>query len=114
VAGSLRGEYVIQVTGEVALRPEGTENRKLATGDIELVAREAAVLNAAKTPPFYINEDAEVEETLCLKNRYLYLRRPRMRDNLILRHKMIKFIRDFLDRFSRRQAICGNRDSYPD
>ncbi len=97
VASSLRGEYVIQVTGEVALRPEGTENRKLATGDIELIARKAAVLNAAKTPPFYINEDAEVEETLCLKNRYLYLRRPRMKDNLILRHKMIKFIRDFLD-----------------
>jgi len=97
IAGSLRGEYVIQVTGEVAPRPEGTENRKLATGDIEVIAKEAVILNPSKTPPFYISEDVEVEESLCLKSRYLYLRRPRMKDNLLLRHKMIKFIRDFLD-----------------
>ena len=97
LAGSLRGEYVIQVTGEVAPRPEGTENRKLATGDIEVIAKEAVILNPSKTPPFYISEDEDVEESLCLKNRYLYLRRPRMKDNLLLRHRMIKFIRDFLD-----------------
>ena len=97
VAGSLRSEYVIQVTGEVAPRPEGTENRKLATGDIEVMANEAVILNPSKTPPLYISEDEEVEESLCLKNRYLYLRRSRMKDNLLLRHKMIKFIRDFLD-----------------
>jgi len=97
VAGSLRSEYVIQVTGEVVPRPEGTENRKLATGDVEVVAKEAVILNPSKTPPLYISEDEEVEESLCLKNRYLYLRRPRMKDNLLLRHKMIKFIRDFLD-----------------
>ena len=97
VAGLLRNEYVIQVVGEVVSRPAGTENPKLATGDIEVVAKEAAILNPSATPPFYINEDVEVEESLCLKNRYLYLRRPRMRDNLILRHKLTKFIRDFLD-----------------
>ena len=97
VAGSLRGEYVLQVTGEVAARPEGTENSRLATGSVEVIAEEAAILNPSKTPPFYISEDEEVEETLCLRNRYLYLRRPRMKDNLLLRHKMIKFIRDFLD-----------------
>ena len=97
VAGSLRSEYVIQVTGEVVPRPEGTENRKLATGDIEVIAKDAVILNPSKTPPFYISEDEDVEESLCLKNRYLYLRRPRMKDNLLLRHKMIKFIRDFLD-----------------
>ncbi len=97
VAGSLRSEYVIQVTGEVVPRPEGTENRKLATGDVEVVAKEAVILNPSKTPPLYISEDEDVEESLCLKNRYLYLRRPRMKDNLLLRHKMIKFIRDFLD-----------------
>jgi aspartyl-tRNA synthetase len=97
VAGSLRTEYVIQVGGEVVIRPEGTENRKLATGDIEVIVREAAILNASKTPPFYISEDEEVEESLCLRNRYLYLRRPRLRDNLVLRHRVIKFIRDFLD-----------------
>jgi aspartyl-tRNA synthetase len=97
VAGSLRSEYVIQVTGEVAPRPKGTENRKLATGNIELIAQKAVILNPSKTPPFYISEDEEVEESLCLKDRYLYLRRPRMKDNLILRHGAIKFIRDFLD-----------------
>jgi aspartyl-tRNA synthetase len=97
VAGSLRTEYVLKVTGEVASRPKGTENRKLATGDIEVIAKEAVILNPSKTPPFYISEDAEVEESLCLKNRYLYLRRPRLKDNLILRHRVIKFIRDFLD-----------------
>jgi aspartyl-tRNA synthetase len=97
LAGSFRGEYVIQVTGEVASRPAGTENSKLSTGDIEVIAREAIILNKSKTPPFYISEDEDVEESLCLKNRYLYLRRPRMKDNLLLRHKMIKFIRDFLD-----------------
>jgi len=97
VAGSLRSEYVIQVAGEVAPRPEGTKNPKLATGDIEVMANEAVILNPSKTPPFYISEDEDVEESLCLKNRYLYLRRPRMKDNLLLRHRVIKFIRDFLD-----------------
>jgi len=97
VAGSLRSEYVMQLTGEVVPRPKGTENRKLATGDIEVIVKEAVILNPSKTPPFYISEDEEVEESLCLKNRYLYLRRPRMKDNLLLRHKVIKFIRDFLD-----------------
>jgi len=96
VAGLLRSEYVIQVDGEVVSRPKGTENPKLATGDIEVVAKGAVILNESATPPFYINEDVEVEESLCLKNRYLYLRRSKMQDNLILRHKLIKFIRDFL------------------
>jgi len=97
LAGSFRSEYVIQVTGEVTARPGGTENRKLGTGDIEVVAREAVILNQSKTPPFYISEDEDVEESLCLKARYLYLRRPRMKDNLLLRYRMTKFIRDFLD-----------------
>ena len=97
VAGSLRSEYVIQVTGEVAPRPEGTKNPKLDTGAVEVMANEAVILNPSKTPPLYISEDEDVEESLCLKKRYLYLRRSRMKDNLLLRHKMIKFIRDFLD-----------------
>jgi len=97
VAGSLRNEYVVQVTGEVVARPRGTENLKLATGEIEVVAKKVVVLNLSETPPFYINEDVEVEESLCLKNRYLYLRRPRMVDNLVLRHRVTKFIRDLLD-----------------
>jgi aspartyl-tRNA synthetase len=97
VAGSLRSEYVIQVMGDVVRRPKGTENPKLPTGSIEVIAKEAVILNPSRTPPFYINEDVEVEETLCLKNRYLYLRRPRVKDNLILRYRVIKFIREFLD-----------------
>jgi aspartyl-tRNA synthetase len=97
VAGALRAEYVIQVRGEVVRRPRATENAQLATGAVEVIAEQATILNPAKTPPFYINEDEEVEESLCLKSRYLYLRRPRMRDNLLLRHRATKFIRDFLD-----------------
>lgn len=97
VADKLRNEYVVQVTGEVNRRPPGTENPKLATGEVEVIAEEAKILNTSKTPPFYINEDVEVEESTRLKYRYLYLRRERMKENIILRHKVIKFIRDFLD-----------------
>jgi len=97
VANELRNEYVAKVTGKVAQRPPGTENTKLPTGKIEVIASDIQILNTAKTPPFYINEDAEVDENLCLKYRYLYLRRPRMKDNIILRHRVEKFMRDFLD-----------------
>ena len=97
VANELRNEYVAKVTGKVAQRPPGTENTKLPTGKIEVIASDIRILNTAKTPPFYINEDAEVDENLCLKYRYLYLRRPRMKDNIILRHRVEKFMRDFLD-----------------
>jgi aspartyl-tRNA synthetase len=97
IAYDLRNEYVVKVSGEIALRPEGTENRKLPTGDIEVIINDAKILNTSKTPPFYINEDVEVEENVLLKYRYLYLRRSRMQENLILRHKVIKFMHDFLD-----------------
>jgi len=97
VASDMRSEYVIRVSGEVALRPRGTENPKLPTGDIEVIARNAEILNPSKTPPFYINEEIEVEENLRLKYRYLDLRRGRMKKNLLLRHRAVKFIRDFLD-----------------
>ena len=96
-AESFRNEWVVQVTGEVATRPEGTENSAIATGAIELVASDARVLNEALTPPFYINEESEVEELLRMQYRYLDLRRPGMRDMLVLRHQVVKFIRDFLD-----------------
>ena len=96
-ANELRNEYVAKITGKVAKRPAGTENLKLPTGKIEVIASDIQILNTAKTPPFYINEDVEVDENLSLKYRYLYLRRPRMRDNIILRHKVEKFMRDFLD-----------------
>ena len=97
VANEMRNEYVIRVSGEVALRPPGTENPKLPTGYVEVIARNTDILNPSKTPPFYINEDEEVEESLRLRYRYLDLRRARMKENLLLRYRVIKFIRDFLD-----------------
>ncbi len=96
-ASELRIEYVAKIAGKVVKRPPGTENLKLPTGQIEVIASDIQILNTAKTPPFYINEDVEVDENLCLKYRYLYLRRPRMKDNMILRYKVEKFMRDFLD-----------------
>jgi aspartyl-tRNA synthetase len=96
VARELRMEYVVWVKGVVHQRPAGLENPDLATGEIEVVAQGLEILNPAKTPPFYINEDSPVEEALRLHYRYLDLRRQRMQRNLVLRHKVIKFIRDFL------------------
>ena len=97
-AEAFRNEWVVQVKGEVSLRPQGTENRNIQTGSIEVLATEATVLNESLTPPFYVNEDSEVDELLRLQYRYLDLRRPAMRDALIVRHRVVKFIRDFLDR----------------
>ncbi|MFC1903989.1 aspartate--tRNA ligase, partial [Chloroflexota bacterium] len=97
VSNKMRSEYVVRVSGEVSLRPRGTENPKLPTGYIEVIASEAEILNPSKTPPFYINEDVEVDESLRLKYRYLDLRRTQMKENMILRHQIVKFIRDFLD-----------------
>ena len=96
IASEMRNEYVVRVSGEVARRPPGTENPKLATGEIEVIAQNTDILNPSKTPPFYINEEVEVEESLRFKYRYLDLRRPRMKENLLLRHRVVKFIRDFL------------------
>jgi len=97
IASQMRSEYVIRVSGEVALRPPGTENSKLSTGEIEVITQDTDILNPSKTPPFYINEDIEVEESLSLKYRYLALRRTRLKENLLLRHRAVKFIRDFLN-----------------
>lgn len=97
VANEMRSEYVVRISGEVAHRPRGTENPKLPTGDIEIIVQDAVILNPSKTPPFYINEEVEVEESLRLRYRYLDLRRPRMKENLLLRHRIVKFMRDFLD-----------------
>jgi aspartyl-tRNA synthetase len=95
-ANLIRSEYVISVTGTVKRRPAGMENPAMPTGEIEIVAEGVAILNECKTPAFYINEDSEVDESLRLRYRYLDLRRPRMQRNLILRHKVVKFIRDYL------------------
>jgi len=93
----VRMEWVIQAVGIVRKRPEGMANPDLATGEIEVELTQVKILNPAKTPPFLINQDEEVEEQTRLKYRYLDLRRPRMRDNIILRHRVVSFIRNYLD-----------------
>jgi len=96
IASELRSEYVIAVRGEVNRRPGGMVNRQLPTGEIELDAVELEILNPSLTPPFAIDERAEVTEEVRLKHRYLDLRRPPMRDHLVKRHEIIKAARDHL------------------
>jgi aspartyl-tRNA synthetase len=96
-AETMRSEFVVRLTGEVARRPAGTENPKIPTGDVEVIVKEAEILNTSNTPPFYINEEVEVDENVRLRYRYLDLRRPRMRENLMLRHRVVRFMHDFLD-----------------
>jgi aspartyl-tRNA synthetase len=98
LAEDMRAEYVVAVHGIVRLRPEGASNPSLATGEVELEATRAEVLNPAKTPPFYINEEAEVDEPLRLRYRYLDLRRERVKNNILFRHRVVKYIRDWLDK----------------
>jgi aspartyl-tRNA synthetase len=97
-AVDVRNEWVVQVEGTVRERPEGMQNPDLATGEIEVEVDKLVVLNPAKTPPFTINEESTVDEMVRLKYRYLDLRRERMQHNLEFRHRVIKYIRDALDR----------------
>lgn len=96
-AEDIRNEYVIKVSGTVRMRDEATVNANIETGMIEVMAEEIEVLNSAKTPPFYIQDNIDTDENLRLKYRYLDLRRPEMQRNLILRHKVTKLMRDYLD-----------------
>lgn len=97
IASQARSEYVVQVKGVVTARPEGLRNPNLSTGDVEVVADEVTILNGAKNPPFYISGAADdVDEMLRLKYRYLDIRRPRMTQNLVLRHRIVRFIREYL------------------
>lgn len=96
-AEELRQEWVVQVTGRVLRRPAGSENPAMPTGDVEVMASSVEVLNRSLTPPFYISDESEADESLRLRYRYLDLRRPSMQQNLILRHRVVKYIRDFLD-----------------
>lgn len=97
-AESLRSEFVIAVRGNVRARSEDTVNPKMETGTIEIVCSELRILNKAKTPPFYIQDDLDVDEMLRLKYRYLDLRRPEMQKNIMLRHRVAKIMRDYFDR----------------
>lgn len=96
-ADTARSEYVLQVTGRVVRRETGQENPNLATGEVEIAAETITILNTAKTSPLLIDRDGNEDESLRLKFRYLDLRRERLQRNLIMRHRAIKFIRDFLD-----------------
>jgi aspartyl-tRNA synthetase len=96
-AEQLRPEWSISVEGEVVRRPEGNENPDLPTGAIEVEATGLEILNPSETPPFEIERDRPVDETLRLKYRYLDLRRERMRDKILLRHRVVKYMRDYLD-----------------
>jgi len=97
LAHDLRSEYVISVSGEVRRRPEGTENMSLPTGIVELYANKLEVLNESSPMPFPMEEADEASEFLRLKYRYLDLRRTELQQNLIIRHRAAKEIRDYLD-----------------
>ncbi len=97
IAADVRNEYVIQVRGVVRQRPADQVNAAWATGAIEVEAHDVQILNTAQTPPFYIYDESPVDEVLRLRYRYLDLRRKRMQRNIILRHKTVQFIREYLD-----------------
>ncbi|MQG15577.1 MAG: aspartate--tRNA ligase [SAR202 cluster bacterium] len=99
IAESVRNEWVLKIKGVVSSRPEGTVNPDMPTGDVEILANDIEIMSRSKTPPFYINEESDVDESIRLRYRYMDLRRPFMQEILILRHKVVKFIRDFLDNY---------------
>jgi aspartyl-tRNA synthetase len=95
---NVRMEWVLQIEGVVQKRPAGNENPNMTTGEVDVVARQVTVLNPAKTPPFMVSGDNDLpDENTRLKYRYLDLRRERMTNNMVLRHKVVKFMRDYLD-----------------
>jgi len=99
IATGIRFEWVLQIEGVVQKRPAGMENPKMGTGQIEVIAGEVKVLNPAKTLPFMVSGDNDLpDENTRLKYRYLDLRRERMIRNMTLRHKVVKFMRDYLDK----------------
>jgi len=97
LAEGIRSEYVLEITGSVRRRPEGTENLNLKTGEIEIEVTDIEVLNTSKTPPFPISDQIDVDEMIRMKYRYLDLRRPNMQHKIFLRHRIVKLIRDFMD-----------------
>lgn len=97
IADKCRSEYVIEVTGKVILRDEAAINPKMKTGEFEVIASDITVLNKAKTPPFAIEDEQEISDEIRMKNRSIDLRRPKMTQNIIMRHKTTQAIRHYLD-----------------
>ncbi len=97
-ANEARSEFVIKITGTVRLRPDGQANANMESGEIEVLIEEFETLNAAKTTPFEIDHESNVNEELRLKYRYLDLRKSRLQNNIVQRHKVVKMMRDFFDR----------------
>ncbi len=95
-AESVRSEYVLKVTCKVRSRPEGTVNSNIPTGEVEMLATEIEILNASLTPPFML-DDENLTETVRLQHRYIDLRRPAMQKNMMLRYRVAKTLRDYLD-----------------
>ncbi|MEY3862362.1 MAG: hypothetical protein RIR60_728 [Pseudomonadota bacterium] len=96
IAESVRSEYVLKIVCEVRARPEGATNANLATGEVEMIATDIEVLNASLTPPFML-DDENLTETVRLEHRYIDLRRPVMQKNMMLRYRVAKTLRDYLD-----------------
>lgn len=96
IADTLRSEYVVTIKGEVSARPDNMINNRIETGEIEINGAEVTILNEAKTPPFEIDGDQKVSEDLRLKHRYVDLRRERLKNNLLFRSKVFKFIHDWM------------------
>src|SRR5438132_8676438 len=97
VQTEVRNEYVVRINGKVARRPAGSENPKMATGEVEVVADDLEIISEAKTPPFEIEDEVKADEALRLKYRYLDIRRPKMTHNLELRHRVVQAIHRYMD-----------------
>jgi len=99
LVANVRMEWVLQIEGAVQKRPDGMTNPKMKTGEVEIVAKNVTILNPSKPLPFMVSTDEDLpDENTRLKYRYLDLRRERLTDNMVLRHKVIKFMRDYLDK----------------
>ena len=96
-AERIRSEYVLEVTGTLQYRDEKQRNAKIPTGDFELMAEKLTILATSKTPPIYLDDEAEIQDDLRMRHRFLDLRRPRMQANLRLRHQVTSAIRRYLD-----------------
>ena len=96
-ASELKSEFVVAVRGKVRARPQGQANAEMPTGEVEVLAAEVKLLNSSAVPPFVIEDHTTASEELRLKHRYLDLRRPEMQQTVILRHRIIKIMRDYLD-----------------